>query len=44
MDRATEVRAPLMAQYPTSKELSTACVFSLRPEELEVFFRREHMI
>lgn len=32
-----------MAQYPKSGELSSTCIFKLRPEELEVFFRREHM-
>lgn len=32
-----------MALYHKTPELSVSSVFSLRPEELELFFRRDHI-
>jgi len=32
-----------MSLYHTTPELSVSSVFKLRPEELELFFRRDHI-
>lgn len=37
------LRVPLMASYTYVKELSVSSVFGLSAQELELFFRREHI-
>lgn len=37
------IKVPLMQQYNKVPELSVSSIFGLRPEELQLFFLREHI-
>jgi len=39
---SSQTKVPLLAQYNKTPELSVSSVFKLRPEELKLFFEREH--